>query len=78
MTTFYSSSIYYGATNWMNPELKEKHWKPLEMVHYQALRLAVGDYKRVHSRDNLNLERATPRQWASYTTTTASTVMKIL
>jgi len=28
-------------------KLKEKHWKSLEMVHYQALRLAVGDYVKV-------------------------------
>jgi len=78
MTTFYFSSVYYGATVWMNPELKEKHWKSLEMVHYRALRLAVGDYRRLRSRDTLNLEckRATPRQWASYIT--ASTVIKIL
>jgi len=48
------------------------------MVHYRALRLAVGDYKRLRSRDTLNFEckRATPQQWASYIT--ASTVIKIL
>jgi len=56
MTTFYFASVYHGAAVWMNPELNEKHWKSLEMVHYQALCLTVGDYTSEWLRDNLNLE----------------------
>jgi len=78
MATFYFFSVYFGTTVLMNPELKEKHWKSLEMGRYGALHLAVWDYKRVWSNNNLNLKhkRPTPRQCVSYST--SSIVINIL
>jgi len=71
-------TCYYCAPVWLSDQLSHLSWKKLNNQHYRALRVAVRDAKRKLPRALLNIisKRATPRQWAKYTTT--STSIKLL
>jgi len=52
----------------MTSDLKYKNWRLLEAAHHRVMRVAVQDYPRNLTRENIDEQcnRATPREWAVY------------
>jgi len=77
ITSQYFGTVYYGAAVWLTSQLNSTSWKKLYSSHYRALRAAIGDYKRKIPKAVLDIisKRATPKQWANYTT--ASMAIKL-
>lgn len=62
------SILYYCDIVWLNPNLGYTNYKKLNKVHYSALRIITGDYRRIMSKKDLNklTQRLPPRAWAHY------------
>jgi len=66
ITSQYFGALYYGIPIWYDALLKKDKLK-MDVLHYNALRLAVKDWGRLYPRDMLDtLDRALPNAFAKY------------
>jgi len=77
VTANYYSTVFYGASVWL-PNIKAIHMTKLQSLHFRLLRSACRDYYSNISRHDLTrrCKRATPSEWAKYTT--SSIAIKIV
>jgi len=74
VTSKFFGQLYYASPVWMTNGLKSTTWKALNRAHYKALRAAFKDRSCEMHKDDLNRlsKRATPLQWAKYSTTSCA------
>jgi len=62
------SILYYCDVVWLNPSTGHENYKKLNRIHYAALRLIVGDWKRQMHKSDLNkiTKRLPPSTWSKY------------
>jgi len=68
LTTHFFGMIYYSSQIWLNELTTIKQLRLINSLHYKALRISIGDYRKRVSKDDLSkmLNRATPFQWMNY------------
>jgi len=77
VTANYYSTVFYGASVWL-PNVKAIYMTKFHSLHFRLLRSACKDYYSKISRQDLTkrCKRATPLEWAKYTT--SSIAIKIV
>jgi len=62
------SILYYCDVVWLNPTLGLVNFKKLNKVHYSALRIILGDWRRTMHKTDLNrlTQRLPPKAWTKY------------
>lgn len=62
------SILYYCDVVWLNPSLGLENFKKLKRIHYAALRIIQGDWRRNMSKTALNklTQRLPPEAWCKY------------
>lgn len=60
--------IYYSSQIWLNELTSIKQWRLINALHFKALRISIGDYRKKIPKEELSrtFDRATPFQWMNY------------
>jgi len=80
VTSHFFGSIYYGAPIWLNENTPSSTWKLLNLLHYKALRIVCADFRRLKSRNELDLtvRRARPHEWMKFINTKTAIQLVLL
>jgi len=62
------SILYYCDTVWLNPSIGHENLNKLRRIHYAALRIVLGDWRRTMSKTYLNstTQRLPPEAWGRF------------